>query len=230
MSTVDEVTRLVGQLHEAEQRELLAWLTDSLDDGWRVAETAAKYGATTEAQEVFTVEEYLALEESSSDRHEYVAGQVYAMSEPLQRHKLIAGNIFAAIHPHLRGTPCRPYMEKTRVNIKAQGADYFYYPDIVVACGQTLDDEQEFIDEHRLVMEIMSRSTERIDRREKAFTYRELPSIQEIVLISQKSTLVTLYRRSGDWAPVVLASPGQALELKSIGLALPLTQIYEGLP
>ena len=129
MSTVDEVTRLVRQLHEAEQRALLAWLTDSLDDGWRVAETAAKSGATTEAQEVFTVEEYLALEESSSDRHEYVAGQVYAMSEPLQRHKLIAGNIFAAIHPHLRGTPCRPYMEKTRVNIKAQGADYFYYPE-----------------------------------------------------------------------------------------------------
>ena len=79
-------------------------------------------------------------------------------------------------------------------------------------------------------MEIMSRSTERIDRREKAYIYRELPSIEEIVLISQKSALVTLYRRSGDWAPVVLASPGQALELKSIGLALPLPQIYEGLP
>lgn len=230
MNTLDEATSLIGRLPEPEQRELLAWLTDSLDDKWRVAETAPRYGTTDETQETFTVEEYLALEESSSDRHEYVAGQIYAMSEPLQRHKLIAGNIFAPIHVHLRGKPCRPYMEKTRVNIKVQGTDYFYYPDILVCCGQTLDDEEEFIEEHRLVMEVMSRSTERIDRREKAFTYRELPSIEEIVLISQKSTLVTLYRRTDDWAPEILASLEQPLELKSIDLALPLRQIYEGLP
>lgn len=231
MVTFDEAASLIGRLSEPEQRELLAWLTDSLDDKWRVAEAAPRYGTTDESQETFTVEEYLALEENSPDRHEYVAGQIYAMSEPLQRHKLIAGNIFAPIHAHLRGKPCRPYMEKTRVNIKAQGAEYFYYPDLVVACGQTLDDnEEEFIDEHRLVMEVMSRSTERIDRREKAFTYRELPSIEEIVLISQKSTLVTVYRRAEDWAPVILTSLEQALELNSIGLALPLRQIYEGLP
>jgi Uma2 family endonuclease len=230
MNGFDQAVGLIGRLHEHEQRELLAWLTESLDDTWRVAETAPRYRTQEEIQETFTVEEYLALEESSPNRHEYVAGQVYAMSAPLQRHKLIAGNIFAPIHAHLRGKPCRPYTEKTRVRIKAQGADYFYYPDIVVACGQTLDEEEEFIDEHRLVMEIMSRSTERIDRREKALIYRELPSIEEIVLISQKSTLVTLYRRAEGWAPVIQASLEQALELKSIGLVLPLRQIYEGLP
>lgn len=76
----------------------------------------------------------------------------------------------------------------------------------------------------------MSRSTERIDRREKAYAYRELPSIQEVVLVSQKAALVTLYRRTEDWSPVVLGSLEQALELKSIGLVLPLQQIYEGLP
>ncbi|HEY7888276.1 MAG TPA: hypothetical protein VIC29_08635 [Steroidobacteraceae bacterium] len=68
------------------------------------------------------------------------------------------------------------------------------------------------------------------DRREKAFTYRELPSIHEIVLISQKSALVTLYRRTEEWVPVVLDSLEQALELKFIDLALSLQQIYEGLP
>jgi Uma2 family endonuclease len=230
MNSFDEVIALVGRLPEYEQRELLAQLTDSLEYSWRVAETAPRYGAVAATQEIFTVEEYLALEESSSERHEYVAGQIYAMSEPLQRHQLIAGNIFAPIHGHLRGKPCRAYMEKTRVHIKAHGADYFYYPDILVACGQTLDDQNQFIDEHRLVMEIMSRSTERNDRREKAFAYRELASIEEIVLISQKSTLVTTYRRAEDWAPVLLASPEQALDLKSIGLALPLRQIYEGVP
>jgi Uma2 family endonuclease len=230
MNTLDEVTRLAGRLPEPEQRELLARLTDSLEDRWRVAETAPRYGTTTESQETFTVEEYLAFEESTSEQHEYVAGHIYAMSEPLQPHKLISGNAFAALHAHLRGTPCRPYIHSTRVQIRARGEDYFYYPDILVACGQTRDKKGRFIDEHRLVMEVMSRSTERIDRREKAFTYRELSSIEEIVLISQKSTRVTVHRRTEDWAPVVLASHEQALELKSIDLSLPLRQIYEGLP
>lgn len=229
MNRLDEVTSFVGQLHESEQRELLAWLTDSLEDSWRVAETAPRYGAPTEDQEIFTVEEYLAFEESSSDQHEYVAGHMYAMSEPLEPHKLISGNVFAALHGHLRGTPCRPYIHSTQVHIRARGEDYFYYPDILVTCGQARDEKGRFI-EHRLVMEVMSRSTERIDRREKAFTYRELPSIEEIVLISQKSTLVTLFRRKEDWAPVVLASAEQALELESVDLSLPLRQIYEGLP
>ncbi|MDE2262599.1 MAG: Uma2 family endonuclease [Gammaproteobacteria bacterium] len=230
MNTLDEVTDLIQRLPEPEQRELVAWMTESLDNRWRVAETAPRYGATGDDRETFTVEEYLALEERSSDQYEYAAGQIYAMSAPLQRHKLIAGNLFAAVHAHLRGKPCRPYYEKTRVNIKAQGADYFYYPDLVVACGQTLDDEGQFVDEFRVVIEVMSRTTERIDRREKAFTYRELPSMEEIVLVSQKSALVTLYRRTDDWTPLVLASLEQALELKSIDLVLPLQRIYEGLP
>lgn len=230
MITSDEITTLIRRLPEPERQELSAWLTESLDDGWRVAEAAPRYGASGETREIFTVEEYLALEESSAERHEYAAGQIYAMSVPLQRHKLIAGNIFAPVHAHLRGKLCRLYMERTRVNIKAQGSEYFYYPDLVVACGQSRDEEEEFIDEHRLVIEVMSRSTERIDRREKAFIYRELPSIQEIVLISQKSAFVTVYRRAEDWAPVVLDSLEEALELKSVGLTLPLRQIYEGLP
>ncbi|HEX4266385.1 MAG TPA: Uma2 family endonuclease [Steroidobacteraceae bacterium] len=230
MNTFGEVTNLIRRLREPEQRELLAWLTESLDDSWRVAETAPQYGRGAASQETFTVEEYLALEESSDDRHEYVAGQIYAMSETLQPHKIIAGNVFASLHGHLRGTPCRPYIQSTRVHIRARGEDYFYYPDILVAGGQARDEKERFIDEHRLVMEVMSRSTERIDRREKVFIYRELPSIEEIVLISQKSPLVTLYRRTDDWAPVILASLEQPLELQSIDLALPLRQIYEGLP
>ncbi len=229
MNTIDEVTGLVARLRECEQRELLAWLTDSLEDSWRVAETAPRYGTTTEVQEIFTFEEYLALEESSSDQHEYVAGYIYAMSEALEPHKVISGNVFAALHGHLRGSPCRPYIHNTRVDIRTRGEIYSYYPDILVTCGQEKDDKGRFID-HRLVIEVMSRSTERIDRREKAFTYRDLPSLEEIVLISQKSTLVTLFRRNEDWTPVVLASPEQTLELKSTGLNLPLRQLYEGLP
>lgn len=230
MNTLAEVTSLIRRLREPERRELAAWLTESLEDNLRVAEPAARYGAAPGNADMFTVEEYLALEEGSCIRHEYAAGQIYAMSEPLRRHKVVAGNVFAAIHAHLRGTPCRPYMEKTRINIKAHGANYYYYPDIVVGCGEVPEeDEEDPPEEYRLVVEVMSHSTERIDRREKALIYRELPSIQEIILISNKPALVTVYRRTEDWAPSALASLDQELELKSIGLTLPLRRVYEGL-
>lgn len=230
MSMFDEVTSLISRLSEPERRELAAWLTESLDDACRIAEPASRYGATAENRAVFTVDEYLALEESSSTRHEYVAGRIYAMSEPLQPHKLIAGNVFASLHAHLRDTPCRPYMHSTRVHIQARGEHHFYYPDVLVACGQARDEKGRFIDEHRLVIEVMSRSTERIDRREKAFIYRELPSIEEIVLISQKPALVTVYRRTEDWTPLALLSLEETLELKSVKLSLTLQRVYEGLP
>lgn len=226
MNILEEAERLIRRLSEPKQRELAAWLTESLADGSRVAEATPRYGAAAESRETFTLEEYLALEETSSERHEYVAGRIYAMSLPLRAHKLISGNIFAHLHAHLRGKPCRPYMHDTQVQIRARGDDYVYYPDILVTCGQT----REANGEDRIVMEVMSRSTERIDRREKASTYRELPSIQEIVLLSQKAMHVILYRRADDWAPVVLDSLEQALELKSIDFALSLQQIYEGVP
>src|SRR5690349_2149973 len=105
MNTFDQATSLIRRLSEPEQRELAAWLTESLDDSWRVAEAAPRYGERVETRETFTVEEYLAFEESSPELHEYVAGQIYAMSDPRQPHKLIAGNLFAAVHTHLRGTP-----------------------------------------------------------------------------------------------------------------------------
>lgn len=226
MDTLEQAEHLIRRLSEPEQRELAAWLTESLAEGSRVAESAPRYGTVAENRETFTLEEYLALEETSPERHEYVAGRIYAMSLPLRPHKLISGNIFAHLHAHLRGKPCRPYMHDSQVQIRARGDDYVYYPDILVTCGQTREENGE----DRIVMEVMSRSTERIDRREKAYTYRELASIQEIVLVSQKAIHVTLYRRADDWAPVVLDSPEQVLELTSIDFALPLQQIYEGLP
>ena len=230
MSGLDEATRLIQRLCEPELRELSAWLVECLDDSRCVADPAARYGGAAESLETFTPEEYLALEERSAVRHEYAAGQIYAMSEPLQPHKLICGNIFAALHAHLRGTSCRPYIQSTRVRIRAREEDYFYYPDILIACGEARDGKGRFIEEHRVAIEVMSRSTERIDRREKAYTYRELPSIEEIVLVSQRPAHVTVYRRTQNWAPAVLESLQQVLELRSVGFALPLGPIYEGLP
>ena len=86
------------------------------------------------------------------------------------------------------------------------------------------------IGDPRLVIEVLSPSTARTDRQEKAVNYREIPSLEECILVAQKNALVTIYRRAQEWRPVILDSPDGVLELRSIGLELPLATIYEGLP
>jgi Uma2 family endonuclease len=81
-----------------------------------------------------TVEEYFDLEQHSQIRHEYLAGQVYAMVGASEAHNIIVGNIFALIRPHIRGSSCKVFVSDMKVKIKTQQADIFYYPDLFVTC------------------------------------------------------------------------------------------------
>ena len=81
----------------------------------------------------FTLEQYLELEQSSREKHEFYAGEVFAMGGASERHNLIVGNLLAALHTRLRGKPCRVYPSDLRVKVSATGL--YAYPDLVVVCG-----------------------------------------------------------------------------------------------
>src|SRR6266508_990801 len=115
-----------------------------------------------------SVEDYLAAEEKSDIRHEYLGGFVYAMAGETRAHNTITGNLYVAIHQHLRGGPCKLYVNDIRVNFLLQQDEYYYYPDLVVTCDPR-DTHPRFIRRPKLLIEISSESTERIDRREKFF-------------------------------------------------------------
>ena len=230
MSTLSDVKSLVMRLPTGERRALAEWLSEEVDGKWGVAEPSAPHGSNAEKLRPLTIEEFLAFEESSPIYHEYVAGEVYAMVEPRQAHEIVVFNFGAEIDPHLRGQPCRSYRGSRSLRFKAHGHDISYRPDIWVACGQERDAKGEFIDEPRLVIEVLSPSTERTDRREKTLYYREIPSLEEIVLVSRKAARVTILRRPQQWMPVLLGEPAQTLELQSLGLSIPLGRIFEGLP
>ena len=198
-------------------------ITDDEYDDDRVAETAAAYGSR-----YITVEEYLELEAASPFRHEYVDGVMYAMSGALVRHNVIGGNVFAALLAHLRGKPCRPYIEAVKAAYLTSRKNFFYYPDVMVACGKT-DLEAQYIEDPKLVIEVLSPSTEKVDRKEKALNYQKIVTLEEYVLIAQSHCEVTVQRRRGDWRPEVLNAGALTVELESVGLKLPLMQIYEGL-
>ena len=183
-------------------------------------------------ERALTEEEYLRLEGSSPLRHEFVAGQVFAMTGASLRHNVIALNLAATLRAHLRASPCRVFMADARVRVTRAHAHY--YPDVVVSCGpelQRLDPEMRAVDDALLVVEVLSTKTEATDRREKLLAYRTLPSIKEYVLVSQEEARVEVHRRQGDVSWEVLEYTGpEELELASVGLRVSLREVYDGVP
>jgi Uma2 family endonuclease len=177
-----------------------------------------------------TVEEYLAFEERSQTRHEYLDGQVFVMTGAKDAHNVINVNLTAKLHSHLQGTGCRVYSSDMKVHVKA--CNSFYYPDLIVTCEPVVADSV-FKTQPRLIIEILSRSTATIDRREKLVNYRKLDSLCEYVLIAQHKMYVELHRKDADgtWSVQKLGRSDE-LVLESFpndSLRIGMYEIYEGL-
>jgi len=172
--------------------------------------------------------EYLTLEASSPVRHEYVAGEIFAMTGASIRHNIIAGNLYTALRTHLRGSPCRALMEGVKLYLKKERS--YFYPDVMVTCESRLlelDAQLQIVDSPTLIIEVLSPSTEGIDRREKLRAYRTLPSLKEYALVSQDECKLELYRRRGDIAwDIITFEPGDAVEFASVELQLPIADVY----
>ncbi len=174
-----------------------------------------------------SVADYLAGEESAAEKHEYLAGEVHAMSGASARHNLICGNLFAALHRHLAGGPCRVFMADLKVRLSVNDEDYFYYPDIMVACNPA-DQASHFRTQPSVLVEVMSPSTERIDRREKFFAYRTLNSLREYVLIEQDAPVALAYVRTEDRWATQRPEPTGVLTLPSLDFSIPVAELYRG--
>ena len=177
----------------------------------------------------YSVAEYLAFERDGEARHEYFKGEIVAMTGASAAHNVIAGNLFAALHGHLRNSPCRVFMSDMKLRVEA--ADCFFYPDLMVCCGDTPADQQRYyFDDARLVVEVLSDSTESRDREFKRLAYQHLPDLREYLLVRQDSPSVTLYRRLTDGWERRIHGRGETVQLASIDLDLPVAAIYEGVP
>ncbi len=175
-----------------------------------------------------SVEDYLAGEPASEVRHEYLDGVVYAMAGASVDHNAISLNLASALRSHLRGKPCGAFMAdvKLRLGLFAND-DVFYYPDVMVACDPR-DTDKFFKRFPKVLIEVMSESTERIDRREKRWSYQQIETLEEYVLVAQDRMEVTLFRRANQWRPEVLTKQDQTLALASLEFSLPLSGVYEG--
>ena len=175
-----------------------------------------------------SVADYLAAEEASQVRHEYLGGLVYAMAGETTTHNTICLNLATRIRSHLRGGPCKLYLGGIRVNFELRSDEYFYYPDIVVTCDKR-DTHRRFVQYPKLIIEVLSESTERVDKREKFFTYTSIESLEEYGLVAQDNREVIVFRRANDWKAERTSGAKARVALSSLKVALPLAAISEGL-
>lgn len=173
------------------------------------------------------VEDYLEGEELAETKHEYVGGLVYAMAGASVDHNLIAGNVLAALRAHLKGGPCSVFMSDVKVRLKHLENDIFYYPDVMVACDPR-DTEKLYRLFPKVIVEVLSKNTERLDRREKFWAYRSAETFEEYVLVAQDKREITVFRKASGWQPEVINSADGMLELKSLGFSMALAAVYEG--
>jgi Uma2 family endonuclease len=181
----------------------------------------------TDPHQRLTIAEYLAFERQSETRHDFLDGEVFAMTGASWTHGLISGNIFGELRSQLKGSPCRAIQESLRVRTPA---DLFTYPDVVVVCGKPRFDDsaQDTLLNPTLVVEVLSPTTEAYDRKTKARQYRSITSLSDYVLVAQNQVRVEHWsRHGGDWLQRELTSLEHLLDMPAIGCKLLLSDIYE---
>jgi Uma2 family endonuclease len=183
-------------------------------------------GAALKTEDHLTVEEYLKGEQASEIRHEYIGGRVYAMPGVSIAHNTICLNIAFALKSHLRGGPCRVLTESVKAHLRSIGLEIFYYPDVMVACDPR-DTHQFFREYPKLIVEVLSDSTDGANRFEKFHNYIQIETLEEYVLVAQNKPEVTVYRRVNGWKAELYPGPQQEVPFNSVGLKMKMSEIYE---
>lgn len=176
---------------------------------------------TTNKQDVsVNQDEYLLGEKDSLVKHEYVDGVIFAMAGASENHNRISVNVLSEMRAHLKGSPCEPFM----ADMKVKTANNFFYPDVMVSCDK--DNEDPYYKEKPvIIVEVLSKTTRRMDETTKRFAYMNIPSLQEYVLIDQDIVDVEVCRKSEGWISRHYYL-GDIVPLTSIGLELSVEEIY----
>ena len=165
--------------------------------------------------------EYLSAELTGQDKHEFVSGQVFAMSGASIRHNQIAVNVLFALRSKA-SSQCRVSIS----DVKFKAHQLYYYPDVMVSCAPKSDEYCE--SQPCLIVEVLSESTESIDRGEKLHNYQKAPELESYLLVSQKERRVDVFKRIGAFWRFESVTDGGEIELSCPEMTLSLESIYQG--
>ena len=182
-----------------------------------------------------TPEEYLAYERDAFERHEWIDGTIYAMAGESPEHSLISANSISILNTQLRGKPCAVYSPNMKVYSRLSSdvglKGLFSYPDCTVVCGEAQfhDEHRDILTNPRVVIEVLSPTTERYDRGKKFLRYQQNSSMTDYVMIAQAYPSIEHYARQedGNWLYSVTTELTASVALESIECTLPLADVYD---
>ncbi len=182
--------------------------------------------SATKADERVSVEAYLAAEQDAEERSELVNGHITAMTGGTYGHNLIKANLTAGLHTRFKGGECTVTSSDTRVKVRESNS--FFYPDVVVVCGKPEIEEPNNLLNPKLIIEVLSDSTEARDRGEKFGHYRKIPTLEEVLLVSQHQPKIERYAKKGDgfWLLSEVEGRDAVLALDALPVTLPLAEVY----
>jgi Uma2 family endonuclease len=176
----------------------------------------------------FDAAAYLEWEAGQQEKHEYLAGEVFAMVGARREHVVVALNLAAALKQRLRGGLCQAYISDMKLRVET--ADAFFYPDVMVSCDSRDHSAGQFLSHPTLVAEVLSESTAAFDRGGKFAAYRSLESLKEYVVVDIPAWRVECFRRTpeNDW--LLHEYQGEAIcRFTSLDVELPMAEIFENL-
>ncbi len=176
-----------------------------------------------------SAQDFLAWDATQTVRHEFVAGEVFAMAGVGEAHVTAALNVAMALRLHLAGTPCRTFI--TDMKLQVEAAEAFFYPDVMVS-GSAADAADPLVKRDPLLLvEVLLPGTAAYDRGDKFAAYRKLPGLREYLLVDTDSRRCDLYRKGADGLWVLHPfEPDQALQLESVALDLQSAQLWAEVP
>ena len=185
-------------------------------------------GVATEKLQM-SAQDFLAWDAAQTLRHEFVAGEVFAMAGAGEAHVTAAGNLYLVLRQHLAGTPCRTFI--TDMKLQVEAADAFFYADVMVSCSSADAADPLVKRDPVLLVEVLSPATAAYDRGDKFAAYRKLPGLREYLLVDTDSRRCDLYRKGADGLWVLHPfEPGQDLRLESVALDVPPAQLWAEMP
>ena len=181
-------------------------------------------------QKFISEEDYLEMEESSLEKHEYFNGEIFQMAGASERHNNISGNIYGEFYIKLKKRPCKVYQNDMRLFVEKTGL--YTYPDVIVVCGKPEIRKYKGLDNLKnpvLIVEVLSPSTANYDKGGKFDHYRTIESLQEYVLVWQDKKRVARYTKQDDGSWLLHDFIGEDAEvvLTSIDCSLSIEDIYD---
>ncbi len=178
----------------------------------------------------YTPEEYLTFEREAETRHEFVDGTIYQMAGESLAHNQICINLAGEVRAKLKGTHCQALSPNMKVRAESRGM--FAYPDLTIVCGEPLfhDKQRDVLTNPKIIVEVLSPSTQRYDQTKKFFRYRkELSGLTDYILIYQNAPFIEHHEKLPDerWAHNVAEGVDKVLRIASIETELSLSEIYD---